>query len=231
MAAFRAGSPLYPASAHRRCGRPLRGFGRLHTIRSKVVVSSFTSCTLAPLATSDSGTPRASTNKLLLRPFFSLIRRVRPHAFSGQRSFPHGPVDALPVPGDALHFVVLGQSGSPYLEKKTFLLPALKIGVHGAGTAVLLGQRLPLTAGAKHIDNRREDLPRRHRLATRSRLAPILPSPRPLSHWNQRLNLAPQHVRHCPRLDLRHLEEIFAQLSPSQTTESVTGITLNTIHG
>src|ERR1035438_9294962 len=135
---------------------------------------------LAPLATSDSGTPRASTNRLLLRPFFSPIRGVRSHALSSQRSFPHGPIDALPVPGDALHLVVLGQSGSPYLDEEAFTLPALEMSMHGAGAAVLFGQRLPLTAGAKHIDNRRENLPRWHRLASCSRLALILPPSLPL---------------------------------------------------
>ena len=70
-------------------------------MRFRVASSNFESCTFALLATSDSGTPRASTNRLLLRPFFSPIRRVRPHAFGCQRSFARGPVDTLPIPCDA----------------------------------------------------------------------------------------------------------------------------------
>src|SRR5208283_3136572 len=87
-----------------------RGAGRARITWSSVAVRSFTSCTLAPLATIDSGTPRPSTNKLRLRPFFSPIRGVGPHALHRQRSFGHGPVHALPVPGYAFHLVILGQS-------------------------------------------------------------------------------------------------------------------------
>src|ERR1017187_8488677 len=113
--------------------------------------------------------PRASTRRLRLRPFFPSIGGVGSHAFSRQRCFARGPIHALPTPSDALHFAVLGQAGLPYLQEKAFPLPALEVGMHGTGAAVLLGQPLPLAAGAKHIDNRRKNLPRWHRLAFPSR--------------------------------------------------------------
>ena len=172
----------------------------------KVTSNSFTSCTLAPLATNDSGTPRASTSRLLLRPFFSPIRGVGAHAFDGQRSLSQASIQALPAPGDALHLIVLSQAGLPNLQEKAFSLPLLEVSVHGAGAAKLPGQCLPLTAGAQHIDNGRKNLPRGHRLSAPSGLAPVLAVRRPFPHRNQQLNLAPQHVRHCPRLYLCHLE-------------------------
>jgi hypothetical protein len=92
-------------------------------------------------------------------------------------------------------------------SEKALPLPALEVGMHGAGAAILLGKRLPLAAGAKHIDNRRKNLPRRHRLASRSGLTLVFAATRPFSRWDQRPNLAPQRVRHCPRLDLCHLDK------------------------
>jgi len=163
------------------------------------------SCRLAPLATNDSGMPRASTRRLRLRPFFSPVRGVRPHAFQRQRCFSCRPIDALPTPGDALHLVVFGQAGSPNLQEKALPMPVLKVCMHGARAAILFGQRLPLAASTKHVDDCREDLPRGHRLAPCSRLALVVAPTRPFSRWDQRPNLVPQRIRHCPRLDLCHL--------------------------
>jgi len=155
-----------------------------------------------------------------LRPFFPPIRGVRPHAFKRQRRLTRRPVHALPAPGDPFHLVVLGQAGLPYLQEKPLPLPALEVGVHGAGAAVLLGQRLPLAAGAKHIDNRRKNLPCRHRLASCSGLALVLAATRPFSRWDQRPNLAPQRVRHRPRLYLCHLES-YLRADPHATDNRI----------
>ena len=195
---------MYPASAQRCCGRSESGSGRASTVRSRVGSSNFTSCTLAPLATSDSGTPRASTSKLRLRPFFSPVRGVRSHAFDRQGSFSGGPVDALPLPRDALHPVVFGQPRLPQMEKEPRPLPVLKMPMHRAGAAILFGQGLPLAAGAQNVHHGGEDAPRRHRLTPRSRLAPIPPARLPLLDGNQGFHLRPQFVRYRPRLDLCH---------------------------
>jgi len=188
---------------------------------SNVGSSSFTSCTLAPLATSDSGTPRPSTNKLRLRPFFSPIRGVWSHAFDGQWRFSHGPVDTLPLPGDALHTVIFSQPCLPQLQEKTRLLPVLKILVHRAGRAKLARQSLPLNPCAQHIDNRREHLPRRHGLATCPRLTLILPTLFSLLVRDQRLYLGPQRVRYSPRLDLCHPGHYLHPVSPGRFALSV----------
>ena len=79
--------------------------------------------------------------------------------------------------------------------------------MHRTGRAELPGQRLPLAASPKHIDNGGKYLPGGHRLAPRTGFALILAALRPLALGNQRFQLAPQRVRHRPRLDLYHLEK------------------------
>ncbi|MGB6729023.1 MAG: hypothetical protein WBE74_24235, partial [Terracidiphilus sp.] len=51
------------------------------------------------------------------------------------------------------------------------------------------------------------------------------------AHWNQRLNLAPQTIRNCPRLDLGHIESIIAAFQSLQTRDSTSRIKLVTIYG
>jgi len=181
------------------------GAGRALTTWSSVAARSFASCTLAPLATSDSGTPRPSTNKLRLRPFFSPIRRVGPPALDRQRSLHHRPIDALPVPGNALPLVILGQPRSPQPQKKTGPVPLLKMLVDGARAPQFLRQRLPLTSRTQHIHDRGEHLSRRHRLAPSTRPALVFPARQSLSNWNQGFYLRPKLVRYGPRFYLRHL--------------------------
>ena len=111
--------------------------GRAQTMRRSVASSSFTSCALAPLATRDSGMPRASTSRLRLRPFFPPIGGMGAHTRLRQGCLAHAPIDALPAPGDALHLIVFGQPCLPEAKKKSCLLPALKMSMHRTGTAEL----------------------------------------------------------------------------------------------
>ena len=62
---------------------------------------------------SDEGTPRSSTNKLRLLPFFSPIRRIGANRLPSRGRFDVRAVCRLPMPRDALHLVVLGQALSP----------------------------------------------------------------------------------------------------------------------
>jgi hypothetical protein len=169
-----------------------------------VDASSWESCTLAPPATSDSGTPRPSTRRLRLRPFFPPVGGVRPCTLLRQRSFARGPVYALPFPGDALHLVVFGQSRLPETKKKARLLPALKMRMHCAGAAKFPRQRLPLAARAQHVNDGREDPPGRHGLSPRSRPALIDSIPPPTDPRDKRLYLRPKRIGNRPRLDLCH---------------------------
>ena len=158
----------------------------------------------APLATSDSGTPRASTRRLRLRPFFSPIRGVRPYAFLRQRSLAHGAVNALPFPADTLHLVVFSQSGLPQTEEKAHPLPALKMRVHCAGTAEFARQRLPLATGAQHLNNGLKHLPGWHRLTSRAWPTTINTPSRSSDNGDKWFYLAPKRIRNSPRFDLRH---------------------------
>jgi len=193
-----------------RIGAEVRGLSRSRRRsrshhRSRVVASSFTSCTLAPLTASDSGTPRPSTNKLRLRPFFSPLRPIRSPPRQGQRGFHQGPVVALPVPGNALQIIVLSQSRPPQRRKETRPVPLLKMLVDGARAAEFLGQGLPLTSRAQHIHNGREDPARRHRPPPTPRLPSIFSAFRPLSNRNQRFDFHPKLLGYFPRFYLRHL--------------------------
>ena len=46
-------------------------------------------------------------------PLFSPVRRISANPFLRQRNLHHGPVYALPCPGYALHFIILGQPRTP----------------------------------------------------------------------------------------------------------------------
>ena len=75
-----ASFPVYPASRHKFCGCSPLFFGsstRAFNRESNTTLS----CRLAPVTTSDKGTPFSSTKILLLLPFFSPIRRVWPNRF------------------------------------------------------------------------------------------------------------------------------------------------------
>ena len=186
---------------------------------------------MAPLTAIDSGSPRPSTSRLRLRPFFSPVGRVPTNAFGCKRRFAHGSVGCLPLPGDALHSVILGQASLPQFLEKTSPVPVLKVLMHRARRTELARQCFPLNAGPQNVNNRREDLPRRHWLASRPSLALVLSPWFPPPCWNQRLNLAPQTIRNCPRLDLGHIESIIAVFQSLQTRDSTSRTKLITIYG
>ena len=95
----------------------------LTTIASSTASNCETSCRLAPVTTSDNGTPQPSTNKWRLLPFFSPIRWIWAHAGLRQWRFHHRPVNALPSPGDAFNIVVLGKPSFPKGFKEACFLP------------------------------------------------------------------------------------------------------------
>src|SRR2546425_1421124 len=160
------------------------------------------SFTLAAVTMSDNGTPRPSTSRWRLLPFFPPIRRVRADSFLRQRGLHHRPVDALPSPGDSFHLVVLGQPSFPQRLEKASLFPLEKALVNGAGAAkALLGQRLPLAARAQYIHDGFEYLARGLRRPTGARLAYVDPVRGRGTLRNQRLHALPELIRHHPRFD------------------------------
>ena len=193
---------------------------------SNVCPRSFTSCVLAPLATIDNGTPRASTSRLRLRPFFPPVGRIRPHALKPERRLAHRAVDRLPLPGNALHAVVFGQPGLPYPQKETSLVPALKVFVHRARRTEFARQSLPLATGAQDVNDGGKDQPRILRLTACARFAPILLALRPLTVWNQGSNLLPKSFGYGPRLDGSHRSAIVAQAKSTSPKIRTRGIIL-----
>jgi hypothetical protein len=94
---FSATSPLptYPASRQRFCVASLSSPGRRILSVSNGSRETL-SCRLAPLTTSDKGTPCSSTNRLRLVPFFSPICWIGTDRFLGQRRFDIRPVGRFP---------------------------------------------------------------------------------------------------------------------------------------
>ena len=160
------------------------------------------SWTLAPLTTSDNGTPRPSTSRWRLLPFFPPVRRVRSDGFLCQWCLHHRAIDALPSPRDALHVVIFRQAGFPDCFKKARLLPFEKAFVDGAGASkAFSGKCLPLAACAQHKHDGLEHLAWRLRRPTCSRLANVLLARHLCAPRNQRFDALPELIRYHPGIN------------------------------
>lgn len=141
-------------------------------ISSSTNSSWLTSSRFAPVTTIDSGTPRPSTKRWRLLPFFSPIGRVWTNRLTGKRGFYHDAVYALPSPGDSLHLIIFGKSFSPEGNKKTCFHPAQKMGMDCTGTAKpFFGQCFPLATSPENIQNGFKHLAWRYRLPTATSFA------------------------------------------------------------
>src|SRR5512147_463254 len=105
---------------------------------SKTCSTWVTSCRLAPVTTMASGVPRPSTKRCRLLPFFSPVGRVSPNRLLCQRCLGHGPIDALPLPGNSFEVVILGEACLPKFGEEASPSPFQEIGMNGAGTAECL---------------------------------------------------------------------------------------------
>src|SRR5258708_8689277 len=121
-----AGWPRYPASRHRCLEPRSEGTSRLTMMDDKTASSCETSCRFAPVTTSDKGTPRPSTSRWRLLPFFPPIGRVTPDLLLCQRSLAQGPVNPLPSPGDSLHLLAPPHSPPPDPAAPPTSLPSHK---------------------------------------------------------------------------------------------------------
>jgi len=158
-----------------------------------------TSCRLAPVTTSDNGTPRPSTNRCRLVPFFPPVGRVPANCLLRQWRLDHGPVYALPLPGNALHFIIFGKPGSPKDNKEPCAHPVHKMGVYGAGTSkAFLRQGFPLTAGSQNIHDGLEYPARRYRLSASTCFAFISLIRVTLRRWYKRLDFFPKTIGNFP---------------------------------
>ncbi len=174
-------------------------------ISSKTSSNWDTSWRLAPVTTSDNGTPRPSTNRCRLVPFFSPVGRIPTNRFLRQRCFDHGSVYALPLPGNAFHLVVFGKTGSPKGHEEACTHPAHEVGVNRTGTSkTLLRQGLPLTTRSQDIHDGLKYLARRHRFSAATGLAFIRFFRISLRLWYEGFDLFPKRIRDLPRLGLCH---------------------------
>src|SRR5450830_1402833 len=165
-----------------------------------------TSCRLAPVTTSDNGTPRPSTSKWRLLPFFSPICRIGANALLCHWCLHHCTVNTLPSPGNAFKFIVLGQPGFPQCFKNSSLLPLQESSVDRSGAAITLkGLRSPLATRSQHIDDCLKDESRVFGFASTTSLSGVRLLRRSLTHWDQRLNSAPKIVRDFPCFCFCHL--------------------------
>lgn len=162
-----------------------------------------TSCALARVTTSDNGTPRPSTNRWRLLPFFPPIRRIGADGLLCQWCLEHCPVDTLPTPGNAFEFVVLSKARLPQRLEESSLGPLHELLVHRTGAAKALGwQGFPLAACPEDIHNGLEDQSRRLRRTTCSRTAQVVLVR--VTHWlrHQGLHPSPEFIRHFPRVGM-----------------------------
>jgi len=198
--------PTYPASRHKFCtvslflGAAIRPFNK-----ASRDTQSFR---LAPVTTSDNGTPRSSTRMFRFVPFFSPIRRVRPDRLDRQWRFDHRPIGRLPLPGDSLHFIIFYQAALPESFEEPRARPLLELSMnHRRAHAFkfLSRQRIPDDASAEHINDGCKKqpvcvLP----FASSTRLA--LEYFDRVTHFfrNQRLHQVPELFRNLPCLYTSH---------------------------
>ena len=199
-----ASLPTYAASRQRFCFLFLVG----ETTRPFNKGSSETlPCRLAPVTTSDKGTPFASTRMFRLVPFFPPVRGVGSDRLLCQRRLEVAPIRRLPEPGDSLHFIVLGQTPLPKFREKSGIRPLLKLSMNHCRPnplELLPGQCVPDDPCPKHVYDRREKQPMRVLgLATPARLAFVNHVRVARRPRNQRLHQIPKLVGYFPRFDAR----------------------------
>lgn len=152
--------------------------------------------------TTASGVPRPSTRRWRLVPFFPPIRWIPSNGFLRKRCFGHCSIDALPIPGNPLQFVIIDQASLPECQEKPGLSPLQKVTVNGTGaTELLLWQSLPVATGSQHIDNALKDPSGWQWLASAARAPLVLLVRVSCKTRNQRFYLLPQGIRHFPRLN------------------------------
>ena len=133
--------------------------GRSTTMASRTASNCDTSCRLAPVTTSDNATPRPSTSKWRLLPFFPPIRRIGADALLSHWRLYHCTVNTLPSPGNAFKLVVLSETQFAQCLKDPCLLPLQEAGVDCAGTAVALGRAGPSTGSLCAVQTRCLQIP------------------------------------------------------------------------
>src|SRR3954470_20809560 len=137
-----------PASRHRCCSTS-PGSGRSTTTASIVSSSSLQSGTFAPAMTTPSGPPSPSTSTLFLVPDLPRSVGFLPVFSPPEPGLAQHPVGRLPLPVHRPELVTLLDQHGPDLLEDAVLAPPLEPAVDRAVVAELLGQPVPLAAGAE----------------------------------------------------------------------------------
>ena len=198
--------PTYAASRQRFCRISL-SLGATTLFFSKTS-SETLSCRLAPLTTSDKGTPFSSTSKCRFVPFFSPIRRVGADGFLRKWCFDVGAVSRLPEPSYAFHGIVLSQATLPYAPKHSGPGPLLKFSMnHRRADAFefLSRQGVPNNTCPQdvHYCGEKKSI-RVFWFSAPARLTGILLSSFARICGDQRFNDSPECIRNFPSFDACH---------------------------
>lgn len=198
--------PTYAASRQRFCGVSFCS-GATTLFFSKESRETL-SCRLAPLTTSDKGTPFSSTSKCRLVPFFSPIRRVWADGFFRKRCLDVRTVGRLPEPGDTFHSIVFSQPALPYAAKYSHLGPLLKFSMNhrrADSFKLLSRQSVPNDSCPQDVHYRGEkESVRIFWLPATARFAGILFSIFAKICGDQRFNDRPECIRDFPGFDACH---------------------------
>lgn len=198
--------PTYAASRQRFCGVSLCS-GPTTLLFSRESRKTL-SCRLAPLTTSDKGTPFSSTSKCRLVPFFPPIRRVWADGFFRKRRLDVRAVGSLPELGDTFHGIVFSQPALPYAPKYSRPCPLLKFSVnHGRADSFkfLPRQGIPYDSCPQDVHYRGEkESVRIFWLSASARLAGIFFSIFARICGDQRFDDRPECIRNFPGFDACH---------------------------
>src|SRR5512135_171388 len=133
--------------------------GRRIGTLAKVRHTSHLSWVLAPETATPKGTPRPSVSSERLVPDLARSVGLGPVFPPTERGLGHRPVQALPLPLDALQFVVLVQGDAPEVSEDPLGGPLLEVVVQGTATAEFGWGGFPLTAGAEDVEDAVEHRP------------------------------------------------------------------------
>ena len=199
--------PTYAASRQRFCG--VSSFFGVTTLFFSKESREMLSCRLAPLTTSDKGTPFSSTNKCRFVPFFSPIRWVGADGFLRKRCLDVRPVCRLPKPGDTFHGIVFSQPTLPYATKHSHPGPLLKFSMNHRRTdsfKFLSRQGVPDDTCPQdvHYPPRKKEPVRVLWFSATTRLTGIFFSNFARICGNQRFDDSPECIRNFPSFDASH---------------------------
>ena len=108
---------------------------------------------IGPADHNPQGQPLRIHQQAALGAGFAPIGWVFAGLFTAQRRFGHRAIRRLPLPGNALEFVILAETGLPHALEDPRARPPLKVAMRRLARAEFLGQCVPLASGAQHIQD------------------------------------------------------------------------------